>query len=138
MFALDYTREATWHRVDVRVRAPGIFERRPALGLPLPNSHLIALDGTFAWPLAGEAQSLEQPPYARLAISLASECLDQLANPSQGPQIAAVTLRQRACLQRRNKAFLVIRVQQRRPTRAWCTTQAASPAGCQHLLPTPD
>ena len=117
---------------------PYVFKRRPALGLPLPNSRLIALHGTFRRPLAGEAQSLEQPPYARLAISLTSECFDQLANPSQGPQIAAVSLRQRACLQRRNKAFLSIRVQQRRPTRAWRTTQAAPPAGCQHLLPPPD
>src|SRR5262245_24607827 len=114
------------------------FERRPTLGLPLSNSRLIALHGAFRRPLAGEAQPLEQPPYARFAISLTSECLDQLANPSQGPQIAAVSLRQRACLQRRNKAFLIIRVQQRRPTRAGCTTQAASPAGCQRLLPPPD
>src|SRR5689334_7517092 len=111
------------------------FKRGPALGLPLPNRRLIALDGTFAWPLAGEAQPFEQPPYARLAISLTGERLDQLANPPQGPQIAAVSLRQRACLQRRNKAFLIIRVQQRRPTGAGCTTQAASPAGCQDLLP---
>src|SRR4029079_2727665 len=58
-----------------------------------------SLHGTFRPPLAGGAQSLEQPPYARLAISLTSECFDQLANPSQGPQIAAVSLRQRACLQ---------------------------------------
>jgi len=114
---------------------PYVFERRPALGLPLPNSRLITLHGTFRRPLAGEAQPLEQPPYAGLAISLTSECLDQLANTSQGPQIAAVTLRQRACLQRCNKAFLIIRVQQRRPTRAGCTTQTASPARRQHLLP---
>jgi hypothetical protein len=44
-------------------------------------------------------------------------------------------LRQRACLQRHNKAFLIIRIQQRWPTRAWCTSQAALPARCQRLLP---
>jgi hypothetical protein len=46
-----------------------------------------------------------------------------------------VARRNTACLQRRNKAFLIIRVQQRRPTRAGCTTQAASPASSQCLLP---
>ena len=111
------------------------FKRRPALGLPLPNRRLIALHRTFRRPLAGEAQPLEQPPHARLAISLTGEHLDQLANPPQGPQIAAVSLRQRSCLQRRNKAFLIIRIQQRWPTGAGCTTQAAPPARCQRLLP---
>jgi hypothetical protein len=81
-------------KMMIRPSLAAFFERRPALGLPLPNSRLIALDGTFAWPLAGKAQPLEPPPYARFAISLTSECLDQLANPSQGPQIAAVPLRQ--------------------------------------------
>src|SRR3954453_20926456 len=122
-------------KMMIRLSLVAFFERRPALGLPLPNSRLITLHGTFRRPLAGEAQPLEQPPYAGLAISLTSECLDQLANTSQGPQIAAVTLRQRACLQRCNKAFLIIRVQQRRPTRAGCTTQTASPARRQRLLP---
>src|SRR4051795_11211743 len=106
-------------KMMIRPSLVAFFKRRPALGLPLPNSRLIALHGTFRRPLAGEAQPLEQPPHARFAISLTGECLDQLANPSQGPYITAVSLRQRACLQRRNKAFLIIRVQKRWPTRAW-------------------
>src|SRR5690242_11417371 len=125
-------------KMMIRPSLAAFFERRPALGLPLPNSSLIALHRTFRRPLAGEAQPLEQSPYARLAIALTGERLDQLANPSQGPQIAAVSLRQRACLQRRDKAFLIIRVQQRWPTGAGCTTQAALPTRRQRLLPPPD
>jgi hypothetical protein len=91
------TPQRPWVRVMlVLAQVSSMNTSRPALGLPLPNRRLIALHGTFRRPLAGEAQPLEQPPYAGLAVALTGERLDQLANPSQGPQ-----------------------------TRAWCTTQAA-------------
>src|SRR6516225_6584593 len=89
----------------IRPSRAAFFKRRPALGLPLPDRGFIALCGAPARPLAGEPQPPEQPPHAGLAISLASERLDQLANPSQGPQVTAVSLRQRASLEGGDQAL---------------------------------
>jgi hypothetical protein len=119
----------------IRPSLAAFFERRPALGLPLLDRGFIALYGATARPLAGEAQSLEQPPDARLAISLPSERLDQLANPSQGPKITAVSLRQRASLEGGDQVLLVVRVQQWWPTSSRCPPQATPSAGSYRALP---
>ena len=111
------------------------LKRRPSLGLPSPNSGFIALYGASGRSLAGKAQSLEQTPYTGLAISLASERLDQLADPSQCPKVTAVSLRQRACLECVDQALLVIRIQQRWPTSACRTVQASPSVSSKRPLP---
>src|SRR6476619_5281461 len=52
----------------------------------------VALDGAAARPLAGEVQSLEQPPHARLRIPLAADLLDELADARERPQIGGISL----------------------------------------------
>src|SRR6266700_1611896 len=85
----------------------------------------VALDSAAARPLAGEVQSLEQPPHARLRIPLAADLLDELADARERPQIGGISLHQGAGFECDNQPLLLSVGQLRRAPRARCLAQGA-------------
>ena len=99
---------------------------------------LVSATASAARPLAGEVQSLEQPPHAlNSRIPLAADLLDELADARERPQIGGISSHQGAGFECDNQPLLLSVGQSRRAPRARCLAQGAPAVRIKRLFPPP-
>jgi hypothetical protein len=86
--------------------------------LPRGNGGLVALDGFLGGPLHAEAQTPEQAPDLRVAVSHLEAPGNQLARAIERPQFGGKALCERAFLEQTYQFFAFARTKRRRSPEA--------------------
>jgi hypothetical protein len=99
------------------------FNRRPALGDPLPNRLFVSLPRLACWSLQRPAHLAQNPPHVPRMVMNAGHPLDDLCHAWQRPQVCAEPLRPSPLSKSPVHLAKLCRIQSRHPTGTTCSLQ---------------
>lgn len=115
--------------------AAPFFYARPSLAPPAFDGKFIPLSGTLFWFLTGPVQAAENLPHVAGMVAYAELTLDDLRDPSTGPQIGAITCDERPPQQNPYQLFLLRAIQTWLGTRVRLGVQSVQATSIHGIFP---